>query len=90
MMTNSKSGQYRKYIQFRQKGKLQTIEFKFWGKSVEAILDILPTAQIVNEKDDVFTIKTETYGKGVLRWFLSQGDKVEVTKPEHFRNNVKE
>ena len=83
-------GQYRKYIQFMQGGKLQTIEFKFWGKSVEAILDRLPTAQIVDEKDGVFTIKAETYGNGILMWLLSQGDKVEVTKPEHFRNEVKE
>ena len=83
-------GEYRKYIQFMQGGKLQTIEFKFWGKSVEAILDRLPTAQIVDEKDGVFTIKAETYGNGVLMWLLSQGDKVEVTKPEHFRNEVKE
>lgn len=83
-------GQYRKYIQFMQGGKLQTIEFKFWGKSVEAILDRLPTAQIIDEKDGVFTIKAETYGNGVLMWLLSQGDKVEVTKPEHFRNEVKE
>ena len=60
------------------------------GKSVEAILDRLPTAQIVDEKDGVFTIKAETYGNGVLMWLLSQGDKVEVTKPEHFRNEVKE
>ena len=81
-------GEYRK--QFMQGGKLQTIEFKFWGKSVEAILDRLPTAQIVDEKDGVFTIKAETYGNGVLMWLLSQGDKVEVTKPEHFRNEVKE
>ena len=28
--------------------------------------------------------------KGVLMWLLSQGDKVEVTKPEQFRNEVKE
>ena len=61
-------GEYRKYIQFMQGGKLQTIEFKFWGKSVEAILDRLPTAQIVDEKDGVFTIKAETYGNGVLMW----------------------
>ena len=83
-------GKHRKYIQFMQGGDLQTIEFKFWGKSVEAILDRIPTAQIIDEKDGVFTIKAETYGKGVLMWLLSQGDKVEVTKPEQFRNEEKE
>ena len=83
-------GQYRKYIQFMQGGDLQTIEFKFWGKSVEAIFDRIPTAQIIDEKDGVITIKAQTYGKGVLMWLLSQGDKVEVTKPEQFRNEVKE
>lgn len=60
------------------------------GKICRSYFDRLPTAQIVDEKDGVFTIKAETYGNGVLMWLLSQGDKVEVTKPEHFRNEVKE
>lgn len=34
-------------------GKLQKLEFKFKGESVEAVLDRLPTAQIIAEEEGV-------------------------------------
>ena len=54
-------------------GKLQTVHFTYCGPSVEAVLDRLPTAEIVSEKDGVYEIRAEVFGKGVDMWLKSQG-----------------
>ena len=40
---------------------------------VEPVLDRLPTAQIISQKDHEYTISAEVYGKGIVMWLLSQG-----------------
>ena len=35
------------------------------------------------------TIEAEVYGKGCLMWLLSQGDKVEILRPESLREEMK-
>jgi hypothetical protein len=55
-------------------GELQRVTFEFSGPSLEAILDRLPTAEIISEKDGVYKIRTEVYGKGIQMWLRSQGD----------------
>ena len=51
---------------------------KYKGTSVEAVLDRLPTAKILEEKDGIYTISAEVFGKGIDMWLRSQGDMVEV------------
>lgn len=71
-------GEFRKRIQFMYGGRLQKVKFRYKGGSIEAVLDRLPTARIVDEKDGVYTITAEVFGKGIDVWMRSQGDRVEV------------
>ena len=71
-------GEFRKRIQFMYGGKLQRIKFKYYGNDVDAILDKLPTAKILAEDNEVYTIAAEVFGKGIDMWLRSQGDMVEV------------
>lgn len=57
-------------------GKLQKVKFKYRGENVEAILDRLPTAKILEEEDGVYTLSAEVFGKGIDMWLRSQGDSV--------------
>ena len=83
-------GEYRKRIQFMYAGELVKLQFRYTGENVEAILDRLPTAKIVSEKEGESIIEAEVYGKGILMWLLSQGKMVEVLKPGSFREEMKE
>lgn len=71
-------GEFRKRIQFMYGGKLEKVKFKYFGESVEAVLDRLPTAQIISEEDGVFTIFAEVFGKGIDMWLRSQGNRIEL------------
>ena len=71
-------GEFRKRIQFMYGGKLQKVKFKYFGENIEAVLDRLPTAQILDEEDGVYTITAEVFGKGIDMWLRSQGARVEV------------
>ena len=73
-------GEFRKRIQFMYGGKLQKIKFRYSGSSVEAVLDRLPTSQILDETDGVYTISAEVFGKGIDMWLRSQGDGVEMVE----------
>lgn len=67
-------GEFRKRVQFMYGGKLQTTKFKFKGPSIEAVLDRLPTAKILEEKDGTYTVEAETFGSGIDMWLRSQGE----------------
>lgn len=71
-------GEFRKKVQFMFGGKLQKVKFEYSGLSVEAILDRLPTAEIIGEENGVYTITAEVYGKGIEMWLRSQGDAVKI------------
>lgn len=71
-------GEFRKRVQFMYGGKLQRIKFKYFGCSVEAVLDRLPTAKILEEEDGVYTISAEVFGKGIEMWLRSQGENIQV------------
>ena len=73
-----KDGEFRKRVQFMYPGPLRRVKFTYSGPSVEAVLDRLPTAQILEEKDGVYTITAEAYGIGIDMWLGSQGDKVKL------------
>ena len=69
-------GEFRKRVQFMYGGKLRKVKFKYLGKSVEAILDRLPTAKIISEEDGVYTISAEIFGDGIDMWLKSQGENI--------------
>jgi predicted DNA-binding transcriptional regulator YafY len=71
-------GEFRKRVQFMYGGKLQKVKFKYKGESIEAVLDRLPTARILDEEDGVYTVSAEVFGKGIDMWLRSQGDWVEI------------
>ena len=59
-------------------GKLQKIKFKYKGPDIDAILDRLPTAQILDEENGGYIISAEVFGTGINMWLRSQGANVEV------------
>ena len=71
-------GEFRKRVQFMFGGKLQKIKFQYSGPDVDAVLDRLPTAVILDEQDGVYTLRAEVFGKGIDMWIRSQGDYVKV------------
>lgn len=83
-------GEFRKRVQFMYPDRLQSIRIRYTGSSVDAILDRLPTAKILSREDGAFIIEAEVYGKGIVMWLLSQGDRVEVLVPESLRLTMKE
>ena len=71
-------GEFRKRVQFTYGGKLQKVRFTYSGPSIEAVLDRLPTAQIIDEKDGIYTVEAETFGKGIEMWLKGQGENVKI------------
>ena len=69
-------GEFRKRVQFMYGGRLRTVHFLYQGLSVEAVLDRLPTAEIVGERDGTYEIRAEVFGKGIDMWLKSQGNRV--------------
>lgn len=69
-------GEFRKRVQFMYSGELRTVCFTYSGPSIEAVLDRLPTAEVLSESDDVYTVRAEVYGNGIDMWLRSQGDQV--------------
>ncbi|MCM1148463.1 MAG: WYL domain-containing protein [Butyricicoccus sp.] len=67
-------GEFRKRVQFMYGGKLQTVRFTYSGPSIEAVLDRLPTAKVVDEQEGVYTVQAEVFGKGIDMWLRSQGE----------------
>lgn len=73
-------GEFRKRVQFMYGGKLQKIKFWYKGPSIEAVLDRLPTAKILQHDGNGYLISAEVFGKGIDMWLRSQGDMVELIK----------
>ena len=71
-------GEFRKRVQFMYGGRLQHIKFRYTGPSIEAVLDRLPTAKIVEEDENGWTVEAEVFGKGIDMWVRSQGEWVEM------------
>ncbi|WP_242839407.1 helix-turn-helix transcriptional regulator [Oribacterium sp. P6A1] len=82
-------GEFRKRVQFMYPGELQRMSIKYFGDNPEPILDRLPTARIVKKYEHECVIDAEVYGKGIIMWLLSQGNNIEVIKPESMREEIK-
>lgn len=65
----------RKRIQFMYGGKLRRIQFKYTGPNIEAVLDRLPTARVVETlPEGGQVVEAEVFdGPGLEMWLRSQG-----------------
>lgn len=82
-------GEFRKRVQFMYGGKLERIQFKYTGPSIEAVLDRLPTAEIVEQTEDGWIVKAEVFGKGVDMWLRSQGKQISMISPMEFVDTMR-
>lgn len=82
-------GEFRKRIQFMYGGKLRKVKFKYSGLDIDAVLDRLPTANVLDENDGVYTVSAEVFGDGIEMWLLSQDHHVKVIGPEDFVEEMK-
>lgn len=71
-------GEFRKRVQFMYGGRLQKVKFKYSGLDIDAVLDRLPTAKILDEEDGVYTVSAEVFGKGIDMWIRSQGENIQI------------
>ncbi|OQB13420.1 MAG: hypothetical protein BWY15_01717 [Firmicutes bacterium ADurb.Bin193] len=83
-------GEFRKRVQFMYGGDLMKLEFKYYGESVGAVLDRLPTAEVISQENGISVIRAEVFGRGIKPWILSQADKIEVINPASLRNEITE
>ncbi len=82
-------GELRNKIQFMFPGEYRKIKFAYSGASVQAILDKLPTAKIIDVDGNRKIIEAETYGTGINMYLLSQGSMVEVLDPPELLGEIK-
>lgn len=75
-------GEFRKRVQFMYSGPLKTILFEFTGPSIEAILDRIPGAEIMEQDGNKYVLKAECYGDGILMWLRTQGNYVKILSGE--------
>lgn len=72
-------GEFRKRVQFMYGGRLRKIKLKCTEKSLEAVLDKFPTAKVIKQEDNGYTVQAEVFGVGVDMWLKGQGA-IEVIK----------
>ena len=82
-------GLLRKRSQFMWPGPLRRIRFEFTGPSLQAILDRLPTARLIDQFNGKSIIEAEVYGNGIKMFLLSQGSWVKVISPNEFVDEMK-
>lgn len=82
-------GLLRKRSQFMWPGPLRRIRFEFTGPSLQAILDRIPTARVIEQFAGKSIIEAEIYGNGIKMFLLSQGSWVKVLSPDDFVAEVK-
>ena len=71
-------GEFRKRIQFMYGGKLRRVTFRYTGTDIDAVLDRLPTATILDESDGIYIVRAEVFGNGIDMWLRSQGESIEI------------
>ena len=71
-------GEFRKRVQFMYGGKLRKIRLKCTAQCLEAVLDRLPTSEIILKEEDGYVVQAEVFGDGVDMWVKSQGEMVVI------------
>lgn len=74
---------------FMWPGKLRTIRFEFIGSGIQAVLDKLPTARVIERNGINYTVEADVYGDGIKMWILSQGRRIKVIAPDDFVEEIK-
>lgn len=83
-------GDLREKNQFMFPGENIRIRFEFSGLSVQAVLDRLPTAKVIEKNGNISIIEAEVnYGRGIIMYLLSQGSWVRVLSPECLVEDMK-
>ena len=82
-------GLLRRKSHFMWPGPNRKIRFEFSGPSVQAILDRIPTAKIVDRHENIYTLEAEVFGTGIKMYLLSQGAWVKVIGPDEFVQEMK-
>ena len=83
-------GEFRKRIQFMMGGRLRKFTFEYSGYSVEAVLDKIPTAEIIKKTPHedgirtIYTIKAEVFGYGIDMWLKSQGNNIVILEGDEY------
>lgn len=83
-------GEFKNKIHYMFPGENRRIRFEFTGPSVQAVLDRIPTAKVVEVRGEVKVIEALTYGTGIQMYLLSQGSWVKVTEPPELVAEMKE
>lgn len=71
-------GEFRKRVQFMYGGRLRKVRLKCKENVVEAILDRLPTAEILRKDGEMYVIQAEVFGDGIDMWIRGQGSNIEL------------
>ena len=87
---NVDEGELRRKSQFMWPGPSRRIRFEFGGPSVQAILDRIPTARVIDHMNGHSVIEADVYGDGIKMFLLSQGSWVKVLAPSEFVEEMKE
>ena len=84
-------GNLREKNQFMFPGDTVKIRFEFSGLSLQAILDRLPSANVVEKNGNTSIIEAEVnHGRGIIMYLLSQGSWVKVLSPQSLADEIKE
>lgn len=57
---------------------------------MQAVLDKLPTARVIDRIGRAHIVEAEVYGEGIVMWLLSQGPWIKVLEPQDFVETMKE
>lgn len=82
-------GLLRQHSLFMWPGKLRTIRFEFTGLAIQAILDKLPTARVIERNNRTYTVEADVYGDGIKMWLFIQGLRIKVASPDDFVEEMK-
>lgn len=77
-------GDLRNKIQFMYSGKPRKVRFSYTGPSVQAILDRIATARVIEKVGNTSIIEAETIGTGINMYLLAQGARVKALEPPEF------
>lgn len=88
--TRFQEGVFRSEVHMMTTGELMNVQIRYWGKSLEAVLDKLPNAEIISQDERGTVLKAQVYEKGAIMWFLSQAEYLEVLEPRTLRDEMKE
>ena len=71
-------GEFRKRVQFMQTGKLRKVSFYVKDIALEAVLDRIPTAEVVKHDRQGYLVRAEAYGQGIDMWLNGQGENIKL------------